>query len=212
MIGMEVLKPLAVLAGWTMVMWLWMYATRIPAMNAAKIDSKTLVGGTGKDLDAVLPGKVQWIAHNYNHLHEAPTVFYAVVLALALVGQGDGLNAQLAWAYVGLRIAHSLVQAISNRVMVRFMLVAWSSLGLRALTLHRLIGWSHNAPGGRPGHPAAASLRDPARRTPRISEHLAKFNLDYPAARIHVVSLVRDRHRAAGIGDLLARIKQVFRP
>jgi hypothetical protein len=127
-----------------MVMWLWMYATRIPAMNAAKIDSKTLVGGTGKDLDAVLPGKVQWIAHNYNHLHEAPTVFYAVVLALALVGQGDGLNAQLAWAYVGLRIAHSLVQAISNRVMVRFMLFALSSLCLIALTLHLLIAVFHN--------------------------------------------------------------------
>lgn len=144
MIGMEVLKPLAVLASWTMVMWLWMYATRIPAMNAARIDSKTLVGGTGKDLDAVLPGKVQWIAHNYNHLHEAPTVFYAVVLALALVGQGDGLNAQLAWAYVGLRIAHSLVQAISNRVLVRFLLFALSSLCLIALTLHLLIAVFHN--------------------------------------------------------------------
>ena len=144
MIGMEVLKPLAVLAAWTMVMWLWMYATRIPAMNAAKIDSKTLVGGTGKDLDAALPAKVQWIAHNYNHLHEAPTVFYAVVLALALVGQGDGLNAQLAWAYVGLRIVHSLVQAISNRVMVRFMLFALSSLCLIALTLHLLIAVFHN--------------------------------------------------------------------
>lgn len=143
MIGMEVLKPLAVLAGWTMVMWLWMYVTRIPAMNAAKIDSKTMVGGTGKDLDGVLPANVQWISHNYNHLHEAPTVFYAVALALALVGQGDGLNAQLAWAYVGLRIAHSLVQAISNRVLVRFALFALSSLCLIALTLHLLIAVLH---------------------------------------------------------------------
>ena len=86
MIGMEILKPLAVLAGWTMLMWIWMYAKRIPAMNAAKIDSKTLVGGTGKSLDDVLPAEVQWIAHNYNHLHEAPTVFYAVALALAVIG------------------------------------------------------------------------------------------------------------------------------
>ncbi|HEX4847817.1 MAG TPA: MAPEG family protein [Novosphingobium sp.] len=143
MIGMEILKPLAVLAGWTMVMWLWMYVTRIPAMNAAKIDTKNLTGGTGKDLEAVLPGKVQWIAHNYNHLHEAPTVFYAVALALALVGQGDGLNATLAWAYVGLRIAHSLVQAVWNRVMVRFTLFALSSLALMALTLHLLIAVFH---------------------------------------------------------------------
>ncbi len=143
MIGMEVLKPLAVLAGWTMLMWLWMYAKRIPAMNAAKIDSKTLVGGTGKDLDGKLPEQVQWIAHNYNHLHEAPTVFYAVALALALIGQGDGLNATIAWAYVALRIAHSLVQAISNRVLIRFLLFALSSLCLMALALHLLIAVFH---------------------------------------------------------------------
>ncbi len=139
MIGMEILKPVAVLVGWTMVMWLWMYATRIPAMGKAKIDTKNLTGGTGKNLDDVLPANVQWIAHNYNHLHEAPTVFYAVALALALIGQGDGLNAQLAWAYAGLRIVHSIVQATWNRVMVRFLLFALSSFALMALTVHLIL-------------------------------------------------------------------------
>lgn len=136
MIGMEILKPLIVLAGWTMVMWLWMYITRLPAMSAAKIDSKNLVGGTGQTLDAVLPAKTQWIAHNYNHLHEAPTVFYAVALVLAIIGQGDGFNACIAWAYVGLRIVHSLVQVISNRVIVRFGLFVLSSLALIMLIAH----------------------------------------------------------------------------
>ena len=144
MIGAEILKPLAVLAGWTMVMWIWMYVTRIPAMNKAGIDSKNLVGGSGKDLDAVIDPKVQWIAHNYNHLHEAPTVFYAVALALALIGQGDGLNAELAWIYVVLRVLHSLVQATSNRVMIRFALFALSSLALMALTLHLLLAVFHS--------------------------------------------------------------------
>ncbi|MCB2057189.1 MAG: MAPEG family protein [Novosphingobium sp.] len=144
MIGAEILKPLAVLAGWTMVMWIWMYVTRIPAMNKAGIDSKNLVGGSGKDLDAVIDPKVQWIAHNYNHLHEAPTVFYAVALALALIGQGDGLNAELAWVYVVLRVLHSLVQATSNRVMIRFALFALSSLALMALTLHLLLAVFHS--------------------------------------------------------------------
>ena len=136
MIGMEILKPLIVLAGWTMVMWLWMYITRLPAMSAAKIDSKNLVGGTGQTLDAVLPAKTQWIAHNYNHLHEAPTVFYAVALVLAIIGQGDGFNASIAWAYVGLRIVHSLVQVISNRVIVRFGLFVLSSIALIMLIAH----------------------------------------------------------------------------
>jgi hypothetical protein len=143
MIGMEILKPLAVLAGWTMVMWLWMYVTRIPAMKQAKIDVANLTGGTGKNLEEVLPAKTQWIAHNYNHLHEAPTVFYAVALALAMIGQGDGLNATLAWTYVGLRIVHSLVQATWNRVMVRFALFALSSLALIALSLHLLMAVFH---------------------------------------------------------------------
>ena len=136
MVGMDILQPVVVLAAWTMVMWLWMYATRIPAMNKAKIDSAGLVGGTGNSLDAVLPPEVQWKAHNYNHLHEAPTVFYAVALVLAITGQGDGLNATLGWVYVGLRVLHSLIQATVNRVMVRFLVFALSSLVLIALVVH----------------------------------------------------------------------------
>ncbi len=143
MIGAEILKPLAVLAGWTMIVWWWMYFTRIPAMNKAKIDVKGWTGGTGKNLDDVLPAQTQWIAHNYNHLHEAPTVFYAVALALAIIGQGHGMNATIAWAYVGLRIVHSLVQIIGNRVMIRFTLFALSSLALMALVLHLLMALFH---------------------------------------------------------------------
>ena len=139
MIGMGILQPVVALAAWTMVMWLWMYATRIPAMTNAGIDAKSLTGGTGKSLDEVLPPSIQWKAHNYNHLHEAPTVFYAVALVLAIVGQGDGFNSMLGWAYVGLRVLHSLIQATVNRVMVRFAVFALSSLVLIALTFHAAI-------------------------------------------------------------------------
>ena len=136
MVGMEILKPLVVLAAWTMVMWLWMYVTRIPAMGKAGIDTKGATGGAPSKLDEMLPDSVQWKAHNYNHLHEAPTVFYAVALVLAITGQGDGLNTTLGWAYVGLRVLHSLIQATINRVMVRFTLFALSSLVLMALVVH----------------------------------------------------------------------------
>lgn len=136
MVGMEILKPVVVLAAWTMVMWAWMYATRIPAMGKAGIDIKGATGGAPSKLDEMLPDSVQWKAHNYNHLHEAPTVFYAVALVLAITGQGDGLNATLGWAYVALRVIHSLVQATVNRVMVRFALFALSSLVLIALVVH----------------------------------------------------------------------------
>jgi len=139
----EILKPLAVLAAWTMVMWVWMYATRLPAMTAAKLDPDELVRQGGKTLDQLLPAQTQWKAHNYNHLHEAPTVFYAVALALALMGRGNGLNATLAWAYVGLRIVHSLVQATINKVMIRFLLFSLSSLVLIALVVHTVMAAFH---------------------------------------------------------------------
>lgn len=141
MTGMAILQPVVALAAWTMVMWLWMYVTRIPAMNKAGIQPDD-ARDTGL-LDAKLAPEVQWKAHNYNHLHEAPTVFYAVAITLAIIGQGDGFNALLGWSYVGLRVAHSIVQATFNAVMVRFALFALSSLVLMALILHAAMALFH---------------------------------------------------------------------
>jgi len=140
MIGMDILQPVVALTIWTMVMWFWMYATRIPAMSNAKVDPKELSRlPTSAGLDAQLSPEVQRKAHNYNHLHEQPTVFYAVAIVLAIIGQGDGMNSLLAWIYVGLRVAHSLVQATANVVLVRFVLFALSSLVLIALIFHASI-------------------------------------------------------------------------
>ena len=133
----QILQPIVALLIWTMIMWAWMYATRIPAMSKANVaPDDAAIPGT---LDKSLPEKVQAKAHNYNHLHEQPTVFYAAVLVLAITGQGHDFNTLLAWIYVGLRVAHSLVQATANVVMARFVLFALSSLVLIALILHATI-------------------------------------------------------------------------
>ncbi len=133
----ELLQPVVALAAWTMLMVLWLYARRIPAMKRIPgLDFASRRGGTGKDLDGVLPKETQWVAHNYNHLLEQPTVFYAVALVLAMMGANHPFNVALAWAYVALRMAHSLVQVTSNRIVFRFGLFAFSTLVLIALTLH----------------------------------------------------------------------------
>ena len=131
LMGMDILQPAVALMIWTMVIWAWMYVTRIPAMQKAHIqpDEAQLTGL----LDQRLPPQVQWKAHNYNHLHEAPTVFYAVAIILAMLGHGDGMNAFLAWIYVGLRVVHSLVHVTANKVMVRFVLFLLSSVVLITL-------------------------------------------------------------------------------
>ena len=131
MMDAEIIRPVITLVGWTIVMWVWMYATRIPAMQRVKgLDMAGMVGTTGRTLDDILPPQVQWKAHNYNHLHEQPTLFYAVALTLVLLGAGNGTNALLAWAYVGFRILHSIVQVTSNKVAVRFTIFLLASLCL----------------------------------------------------------------------------------
>jgi hypothetical protein len=132
----QILGPVIALVGWSLVMWVWLYARRIPAMKAAKIDIGKLTGGTGSDLKQVIPAKSQWPADNYNHLMEQPTLFYAICLTLAVMGQGDNLNATIAWAYVALRVAHSVVQATVNRIVVRFTLFALATIPLIMLTVH----------------------------------------------------------------------------
>lgn len=127
------LLPVLVLAIWTMIMWFWMYITRIPAMQKAGMDpNNARHPGTYNDQ---LPTNVRAVSDNYNHLHEAPTVFYAVMMFAALTGGGDHVAAYIAWIYVGLRMAHSLVQVLSSNVILRFMVFTLSSFGLFALIL-----------------------------------------------------------------------------
>jgi hypothetical protein len=79
------------------------------------------------------------VADNYNHLHEQPTVFYALMFFAALTGGGDGPALALAWTYVGLRVVHSLVQATFNRVVVRFSVFALATLVLMAFALREAL-------------------------------------------------------------------------
>lgn len=132
----EILKPVVVLAAWTLVMLLWLIAARMPAVRRAGLDVSKMTGGRPHGLEGIVPDRANWPAHNYMHLMEQPTLFYAVALVIALTGTGDGINALLAWAYVGLRVLHSIVQATFNRIAVRFVLFGLSTLALVALTLH----------------------------------------------------------------------------
>jgi hypothetical protein len=134
-----ILTPVVALVAWSLVMMFWMVAARVPAMRAKGIDLRTAIGGRPGVLDGVIDERAQWKAHNYIHLMEQPTLFYAIALTLALIGQGDGLNAILAWIYVGLRVVHSLVQATVNIIRYRFLAFLLSSLVLLALTVHALI-------------------------------------------------------------------------
>ncbi len=135
----DILKPVAVLIAWSLVMLVWMIVVRAPALKKAGIDLNTARGGKPGGLDGVVNERAQWPAHNYIHLMEQPTLFYAVTLLLAFAGWGTGINVTIAWAYVVLRIAHSILQATVNIIRYRFLLFALSTLCLAALSLHALM-------------------------------------------------------------------------
>ena len=128
-----ILAPLMALVLWTFVMWAWLYATRIPAIRKNKIvmDPQR----PGGELLAQLPAEVRWKADNYNNLMEQPTLFYAVALTLAVLDADAGLNTGLAWLYVGLRVVHSLVQAIVNIIIIRFAIFMAASFVLLVMAI-----------------------------------------------------------------------------
>ena len=127
-INVGFLYPVLALVVWTLVMWLWMYATRIPAMQKAQINPDD-ARHPGTYVDK-MPANVRSVADNYNHLHEQPTIFYALMFFAALTGGADHVATYLAWAYVGLRVVHSFVQVLSPKVTLRFMMFALASLVL----------------------------------------------------------------------------------
>ena len=133
----QILAPAAVLVLWTLVMLIWVAVTRLPplfkqpgGMGAAK------PGGRGQDLEGVLPDSIQWKSHNYAHLMEQPTLFYAVVAILAIVGGTNAGDVAFAWGYVAIRIVHSLYQSTVNKVPVRFTLFSLATICLVMLAIH----------------------------------------------------------------------------
>ena len=135
-----ILAPVVALVAWTLVMLVWMAIARRRAFAAMGISWGNIPRGSrGVNLDGRAPDEAQWPSHNYNHLMEQPTVFYAVALSLAMMDFGGGVNYWLAWGYVGLRILHSLVQTTVNITRIRFLLFLAASLCLLGLVVIALV-------------------------------------------------------------------------
>ena len=135
-----ILGPVVALVAWSLVVCVWMLISRGREFRRLGVTfSKIPDGSRGVDLEGKADPNAQWKSHNYNHLMEQPTIFYAVAISLALMDFGGGLNLYLAWAYVAFRIAHSLMQATTNVVKWRFLLFIGGSIVLAALTIHALL-------------------------------------------------------------------------
>jgi hypothetical protein len=130
------LTPVLTLIVWSLLIWIFMYAMRIPAMQKAGIQPQDARFPGSLDR---LPDAARQVADNYNHLMEQPTIFYVLAFYVVLVGHTDMLNMDLAWAYVGLRVLHSLIQCTVNIVNLRFVVFALSTLVLMAIAARQVL-------------------------------------------------------------------------
>ena len=134
----QMLAPAAVLVAWSIVMLMWTAFSRFGAMKKAGINLvNAKPGGRGQNLEGVLEDRVNWKSHNYAHLMEQPTLFYAVSLIIALLGAAGG-DVLAAWIYVALRIVHSIWQATVNTLNIRFPLFMLATIALAYLTWRAL--------------------------------------------------------------------------
>lgn len=140
-----ILAPIVALVAWSLIMLLWLAVARRKAFAKMGISWGSIPRGSrGSNLDGRAPDEAQWPSHNYSHLMEQPTIFYAIALTLALMDFGGGFNLYLAWGYVVLRIVHSIVQATVNIVAIRFPIFALATLCLLGLTLHAAMKIVHD--------------------------------------------------------------------
>ena len=138
---MTMMAPVLGLIVWTLFILVWLYVRRIPAMRKAGIDPARIKGSESYAGLPPMDPKAVWVADNYNHLHEQPTIFYALCIYSHLTGVADEINAGLAWAYVGIRAVHSLIQITSNYVPVRFVVFNIGSLVLMIIAGRNVLAW-----------------------------------------------------------------------
>jgi len=132
-----ILQPVLVVGLLTVVMTIWMFLTRIPAMSKLKIHPQR--GQDTNKLRDLLPKEVSRISNNYNHLFEQPTLFYAVAISIAMLGHVDSLHISCAWLYAALRVSHSLVQATIDLVLARFTIFILSWLVLSVMVIREAL-------------------------------------------------------------------------
>ncbi|WP_286270452.1 MAPEG family protein [Thalassotalea hakodatensis] len=131
--AIKILQPIIIMGLHTLIITIYMFITRISAMKKLKIHPEK--GQDTSNLKLLLPAEVNRISNNYNHLFEQPTLFYAVVLLIALLGHVDTLSVICAWSYVAVRVIHSLIQITIDRVLIRFYLFLFSWLILAAMLI-----------------------------------------------------------------------------
>lgn len=124
-----VFLPVAVLALWTLLILGLVPLRRFAAAFAKKVTADDFRFGES----ARVPGEVSIPNRAWMNLLEAPVLFYVGCIVVFAIGKVDQTIIAVAWAYVGLRIVHSLIHVTYNNVFHRLVAFALSNFVLIAM-------------------------------------------------------------------------------
>lgn len=115
-----IFQPMLGVMALTAVVWVYLYAVRIPAMRKARKPAQTYT--VPNTVTEHLPEEANYPANNFKNLFELPVLFYVLCLYLYVTNSVDALYVYAAWAFFAFRVAHSVVHCTYNRVIHRFAL------------------------------------------------------------------------------------------
>ena len=124
----EILAPMLGMMVLTAVVWVVLYARRLPAMRKAGVPAQEYT--TPDKGAALLPEAVSYPANNFRNLFELPVLFYALCLYLYVTGTAGHADVVAAWVFVAFRVVHSAIHCTVNIVVARFATYCLAALAL----------------------------------------------------------------------------------
>jgi hypothetical protein len=133
----ELVYPMAAMFGWTFLIMLRNVQVRVAAVKRGELTNEyfELFSGGQPSAPVIKTG------NHLRNLFEFPGLFYAAVLAALLAAESGPLFLGLAWSYVGLRVAHSLVHLTINKVPPRFLFYILSNVVLLLMWAKLSLPW-----------------------------------------------------------------------
>jgi len=122
--------PVVAMVGLTLVVWLWMYATRLTTLFRSGANPQDLADD--EKFDAIL-GAVKDPSDNFSNHFEIPILFHLGMIVAFVAGFADETYTKLGWAFVVFRALHSLVHLTSNRIRFRFATYLFASIAMWAI-------------------------------------------------------------------------------
>jgi len=129
MIG-SILWPMLAHIGWVSMLYVWLTVARQRAVRSGQIESSCFVLGRDEPLE------VARITRNLANQFELPLIFYALVVLLVALGQVTPFDVIAAWVFVAGRVAHTLVQTLTDNVALRGQVFTINFLAVVALAAH----------------------------------------------------------------------------